>query len=167
MNNRSFRSARTETFEHTISGLLTQRANLSRETEVIRTRLAEIRNDVRALDRVLASLGYDGKLDEIMPKGRGNAVLGTGEASVQVMGILRTAQAPLSSRQVARKFLEICGQDPGDKNLLGDWTSRVSRVLRRLRERGLALGSPTLEGLVLWTRTSSRTGPTDKSGPGI
>ena len=56
--------ARTETFEHTISGLLTKRADLLGEAETIRNRMAEIKNDISALDRVLTgTLGYTGDLD--------------------------------------------------------------------------------------------------------
>lgn len=42
--------ARTETYEHTISGLLGKRADLFNEAIRIRDRLAEIKNDVSALD---------------------------------------------------------------------------------------------------------------------
>jgi hypothetical protein len=49
----TIRPARTATFEHTISGLLTKRADLFNEAERIRDRLAEIKNDIGALDRVL------------------------------------------------------------------------------------------------------------------
>lgn len=57
------RPARTETYEHTISGLLAKRVEMFHEAERIRDRLAEIRNDVAALDRVLHTLGYSGNLD--------------------------------------------------------------------------------------------------------
>ena len=48
--------ARTETFDHTISGLLSKRADLLGEAEVIRDRLAAIKNDIDALDRTLSVL---------------------------------------------------------------------------------------------------------------
>jgi len=60
--------ARTESFEHTISGLLAKRAELFNEAERIRDRLAEIKNDVGAIDRVLGTLGYQGDLDAAMPR---------------------------------------------------------------------------------------------------
>ncbi|WP_246704532.1 hypothetical protein [Rhizobium sp. P32RR-XVIII] len=56
----STRLARTDTFEHTISGLLKKRADLFGEAELRRDRMAEIRNDIRAIDRVLQSLDYAG-----------------------------------------------------------------------------------------------------------
>jgi hypothetical protein len=54
------RPARAETFERTITGLLKKRADLFNEAERIRDRLAEIRNDLGAIDRTLGVLGYTG-----------------------------------------------------------------------------------------------------------
>ena len=62
------RPARTDTFEHTISGLLTKRADLFNEAERLRDRLAEIRNDIGAIDRSLGVFGYKGDLDAAMPR---------------------------------------------------------------------------------------------------
>lgn len=50
--------SRTDAYEHTINGLLTKRADLFNEAERLRDRMAEIKNDVVALDRVLGTLGY-------------------------------------------------------------------------------------------------------------
>jgi hypothetical protein len=54
--------ARTETYEHAISGLLSKRADLFNEAIRLRDRTAEIKNDVDAIDRVLGTLGYTGDL---------------------------------------------------------------------------------------------------------
>ena len=48
------RPSRTDTFEHTINGLLTKRRDMLTEAERLRDRLAEIRNDLQALDRSLS-----------------------------------------------------------------------------------------------------------------
>ena len=61
------RLARTDTFEHTITGLLAKRADLFNEAERIRDRLAEIKNDIGAIDRTLSVLGYTGDLDAALP----------------------------------------------------------------------------------------------------
>jgi hypothetical protein len=57
------RPARTETLEHTITGLLVKCADLFNEAERIRERLGEIKNDIGALERTLNVLGYAGDLD--------------------------------------------------------------------------------------------------------
>lgn len=58
-----FRPSRTETYEHTVNGLLTKRREMLTEAEHLRDRIAEIRNDLLALDRTLKTLGYEGDLE--------------------------------------------------------------------------------------------------------
>jgi hypothetical protein len=81
--------ARTETYEHTISGLLAKRADLFNEAVRIRDRLAEIKNDVGAIDRVLCTLGYTGDLDAEMPRQKRNVVFGKGELTRSILDELR------------------------------------------------------------------------------
>jgi hypothetical protein len=71
--------ARTSTYEHTITGLLGKRAELFGEAERIRDRLAEIKNDIGAIDRTLSTLGYQGDLDATMPRQKRDVVFGRGE----------------------------------------------------------------------------------------
>jgi hypothetical protein len=142
--------ARTETFEHTISGLLAKRVDLFNEAERIRNRLAEVKNDIGAVDRVLTTLGYAGDLKTEMPRYRRPAIFGDKGATRIIMDVLRTAEAPLSSRMIARKLMVACGQDPGDKTAVSDRTNRASRVLRRLREQGLVVGELDQDGCLLW-----------------
>ncbi|MFY9626757.1 MAG: hypothetical protein WAK03_01210, partial [Methylocystis sp.] len=68
--------ARTETFDHTITGLLKKRSDLFNEAERLRDRLAEIRNDIGAVDRVLGTLGYTGDLDASMPRQKRKVLFG-------------------------------------------------------------------------------------------
>lgn len=93
--------SRTETFQHTVSGLLTKRADLFNEAERIRDRLAEIKNDVSAIDRVLGTLGYTGNLDAEMPRQKREVLFGRGELTRGCLEALRDADGPLTSRQVA------------------------------------------------------------------
>ena len=64
--------SKTDTFAHTIAGLLEKRIQLHHEAERLRDRMAEIKNDKAALDRTLTVLGYDGPLDEGMPRQKRN-----------------------------------------------------------------------------------------------
>jgi hypothetical protein len=72
MEEQTLRPARIDTFEHTITGLLAKRAKLFNDAERIRDRLAEIKNDIGAIDRTLGVLGYTGDLDAaiLRPTGR-------------------------------------------------------------------------------------------------
>ena len=68
--------SRTDTFEHTINGLLTKRAEMFREAQELRDRMAALKSDVEALDRVLGTLGFKGDLDSLMPRQKSHAYSG-------------------------------------------------------------------------------------------
>jgi hypothetical protein len=125
--------ARTATYEHTISGLLTKRADLFNEAERIRDRLAEIKNDIGALDRVLGTLGYTGNLDAEMPRQKRQVLFGPGELTRAILDVLRDATEPMESRGIARAILSVNEQDPRDRRLLTEHTRRVSKALRILK----------------------------------
>ena len=129
--------ARTEAFEHTISGLLRKRADLFNEAERIRDRLAEIKNDTSAIDRVLSTLGYTGNLDAEMPRQKRDVIFGQGELSRAILDELRDAREPMPSREIARAILAVNEQDPRDRKLMTEHTRRVSKALRVMKLRGL------------------------------
>lgn len=146
------RPARTDTFEHTISGLLTKRADLFNEAERLRDRLAEIRNDLGAIDRTLNVLGYTGDLNAAMPRQKRNVVFGKGELSKAIYGELRTAAGPLSSRDIAREIVAMQGNDARDRKYLSDLTKRVSKALRAMREAGEIRSVNDTKGNLLWAK---------------
>lgn len=140
------RPARTETFEHTITGLLAKRADLFNEAERIRDRLAEIKNDVAAIDRVLASLGYAGDLDAAMPRQKRHVIFGRGELTRAILDVLRDAPAPMTTREIAKETLALDGTDARDRRLLSEHVKRVSKALRSLKTTGAALGAEASSG---------------------
>ena len=132
------RPARTNTYEHTINGLLAKRRDLWNEAENIRDRLAEIRNDIGALDRVLGTFGilYT-DLDALMPRQKRQVLFGRGELTRAILDEMRTATAPMASREIARAILAVNELDPRDRRLLTEHTRRVSKALRVLKGEGL------------------------------
>ncbi len=144
--------ARTQTYEHTISGLLTKRADLFNEAERIRDRTAVIKNDIAALDRVLGTLGYTGDLDAEMPRQKRQVLFGQGELTRAILDELRTATGPLASREIARAILAVNEQDARDRRLLTEHTRRVSKALRVLKQRGLVSGAPVASGNMVWKK---------------
>ena len=143
------RPARTDTFEHTISGLLTKRVDLFHEAERIRDRLAEIRNDVAALDRVLGTLGYTGDLNAAMPRQKREVLFGRGELTRGCLDELREAGS-LTSRQIAEALLAVSGQDARDRRLMGEHVKRVSKALRMLKEAGHVRAVKDAQGTMVW-----------------
>jgi hypothetical protein len=80
---RPIKRAHTKTFEHTITGLLAKRVDLFNEALGLRDRLAEIKNDVAAIDRVLRALRYNGDLEAHMPARRGTRFSGAATLPVR------------------------------------------------------------------------------------
>lgn len=146
------RTARTDTFDHTISGLLTKRADLFNEAERIRDRLAEVRNDIGAIDRTLGVLGYSGDLDAAMPRQKREVIFGKGELSKAIYGELRTATGPLSSRDIAREIVVMRGDDARDRKYLSELTKRVSKALRVMRQSGEVRSVTDGRGNFNWER---------------
>lgn len=144
--------ARTNTFEHTISGLLTKRADLFNEAERIRDRLAEIKNDIGAIDRTLNVLGYTGDLDAAMPRQKREVIFGRGELSKAIMGELRHAEGPLSSRDIAREIVTMRGEDARDRKYIADLTKRVSKALRQMRDDGHVRSAVDDKGNLSWEK---------------
>ncbi|MBK74549.1 MAG: hypothetical protein CME85_03515 [Henriciella sp.] len=132
----TIKRSRTDAYEHTINGLLTKRADLFNEAERLRDRMAEIKNDVAALDRVLGTLGYSGDLDALMPRQKVVRLFGQGELLRACLHELRHAEEPLTSREIARNIVELRGDDPNDRKYLSDMTRRISKCLRKEREAG-------------------------------
>ena len=102
----------------------------------IRDRLAEIKNDVGAIDRVLGTLGYQGDLDAAMPRQKRQLLFGRGELTRAILDELRGAKEPLGSREIARAILLVIEQDPRDRRVLTKHPRRVSKALRKLRGEG-------------------------------
>lgn len=146
------RMARTDTYEHTITGLLSKRADLFNEAERIRDKLAEIRNDLGAIDRTLGVLGYIGDLDAAMPRQKREVLFGKGELSKAIYRELRTAKEPMSSRDIAREIVVMRGEDARDRKYLADLTRRVSKALRAMREAGDVRSVTDTKGNVMWAR---------------
>lgn len=149
----TIRPSRTDTFEHTITGLLTKRADLFNEAERLRDRLAEIKNDIGAIDRVLGTLGYKGDLDAAMPRQKREVIFGRGELSRAIYEELRNADGPLSSRDIAREIVALRGEDARDRKYLSDLTKRVSKALRVMKAEDIVTSTTSRSsGSLLWHR---------------
>lgn len=144
------RPARTETYEHTISGLLSKRREMLTEAERLRDRLAEIRNNLQALDRTLETLGFKGDLEGMMPRQKRHVIFGRGELVRAILDELRGADRPLRSREIAQALIAVQGNDPRDQRYIADLTRRVGKALRPLLAGGLIAVSHHRSGGIAW-----------------
>jgi hypothetical protein len=143
---------RTESFEHTIRGLLTKRRDLLGEAERLQERLAAIKNDIIAIDRVLRSLGHTGEPGMVMPRQTRGRLFLRNELSRLIADVIRRAEAPISSRAIASQIVTERGEDAGDRKYLEDMTKRVSRSLYNLRCQGRVKGMRGAKGHMTWER---------------
>lgn len=144
--------SRATNYSHTVNGLLQKRADLFNEAERLRDRLAEIKNDIGAIDRTLNVLGYKGDLDAAMPRQKREVIFGRGELSKAIYRELREADGPLSSRDIAREIVAMRGEDARDRKYLSELTKRVSKALRAMREEGNVRSVADAKGNVLWNK---------------
>ena len=147
---KTYRPATTATFEHTITGLLSKRRDMLTEAELLRDRLAEIKNDLLALDRTLGTLGYKGDLEAMMPRQKRQVVFGRGDLIRAILDELRGAERPLRSREIAQAIIAVQGNDPRDQRYIADLTRRVGKALRPLRAAGSIQSATDEHGSVVW-----------------
>jgi len=138
-------------YTETQNGLLKTRADLFNEAERITERLAEIKNDVKALDKTLRLIGYEGDLDKIMPRQKRNVMFGQGELLGALMLELRHADGPMRSRELAQNIIAATGDDIRDRRAVSDLTRRVSKALRVQREKGVVIGQQDESRNIQWT----------------
>lgn len=137
-------------YTNTISGLLRKRQEMLTEAERLRDRIAEIKNDLSALDRTLASLGHKGDLDAMMPRQRRQVVFGRGDLIRAILNELRGAERPLRSREIAQAIIAVRGDDPRDQRYIADLTRRVGKALRPLRASKEVKAVTDKSGCLVW-----------------
>jgi len=131
----------TETYQHTINGLLQKRSEMMEELAVIRERMAVLSNDVEALDRVLERLGYDGDI-KLTPRVPRVVLFYRGELRQFLLKQLRE-RGPMTSRQLAESLIQIEGKDARDRRMIADVVRRMSKALRQMQDVGLVKGTKT------------------------
>ena len=129
----------TETYEHTIGGLLQKREEMMDEMAETRERLAVLSNDIEALDRVLERLGYDGDV-KLTPRVPRVVLFYRGELRQFLLGQLREHGA-MTSRQLAENLIRIEGKDNRDRRMMADVVRRIGKALRQMQASRLVSGT--------------------------
>ena len=137
-------------YQNTISGLLRKRTELMREAGAIKERLSIIGNDVQALDRTLETLGFKGRHETTVTRANRVVLFQQGELRRACLDVLRKADKPLTSRQIAEHIIQIEGNDPLDRRLSIDMIKRVGKSLKLLRQQGLASNGRKVAGSYVW-----------------
>ncbi len=150
---KSFRHLMATPYQNTISGLLQKRSELMREAGAIKERLSVIGNDVQAIDRTLETLGFKGKHETTVTRGNRVVLFQQGELRRACLDVLRKADKPLTSRQIAERIIQLEGNDPQDRRLSIDMIKRVGKSLKLLGGLGLASSARDASGCFVWGLT--------------
>jgi hypothetical protein len=133
------RRARTDTFKHTITGLIAKREEMLEELAVLREREGVLANDLEALDRVLERLGYDGPV-KLTPRVPRVVLFYRGELRQFLLGSLKE-HGPSTSRQLAERLVALDKKDSRDRRMIGDIVRRIGKALRQMQDAGLVKGT--------------------------
>jgi hypothetical protein len=102
------------------------------------------------LDRTLATLGFSGDLDAMMPRQRRQVIFRRGELVRAILDELRSDGRPMRSREIAQALIAIRGDDPRDQRYIADLTRRVGKALRPLRGEGAIKSIHEQQGGLIW-----------------
>lgn len=124
--------ARTETYAHAISALISKREEMLEEAALIREREAVLQNDIEALDRTLERLGYDGPV-KLTPRVPRIVLFYRGELRQFLLGSLKE-HGPSTSRQLAERLLALEQKDARDRRMMNDVVRRIGKALRQMQD---------------------------------
>ena len=99
---------------------------------------------------MLGTLGYTGDLDAEMPHQKRQVIFGRGELTRAILGELRGADGPMTSREIAQGIIATSSEGSADRDFLTEHTRRVSKALRALRDENVVRSSIDSKGNVMW-----------------
>jgi hypothetical protein len=129
----------TETYEHTISGLLQKRTELMQEMAAAHERLGVLTNDIEAIDHVLTRLGHTEKVD-VTKKVPRIVLFYRGQLQQFLLTQLRE-NGSATTRDLCERLVQLENKDKRDQRMMADIISRVGKALRRMHDAGLVIGT--------------------------
>jgi len=138
---------------HVIAALVKRRSDLTGEIEHSQRRTRTLLEDLEHLDATIRQFDPDYKLEDIRPKGfrPPSDWASRGEVSRTVLGMLRQASEPMTTRDIALAIMKRRGLNTADDKMVRKMTKRAGVALRAQRNNGL-ISSQNGTGLyMMWT----------------
>lgn len=136
---------------HVVTALVKKRGEISGEIETLHDRIAQLIQDLEGIDRSLQVFAPHIETQTIAPRFRPPENWSKrGEMTRLVLGILRLAKEPLTTRDVAAQLIAERGLDANEPRLLRLMSKRVGVALRRQREGGVVRATPGPGQYMLW-----------------
>lgn len=143
--------SRAKDYSITTNGLLTKRAKLLEEQLKLDARAREIRHDLEALDRVLTNImQYEGDLSAIKPTGQKIFRYKPGHLTRAVFEVLRKAEKPLTTREIAVLVNERDGRYDNTPEGINSLVAQVCKVCGKFKGADLKRERNS-SGLWAWT----------------
>ncbi|NEU12821.1 hypothetical protein G3T14_11830 [Methylobacterium sp. BTF04] len=139
--------------EHVLRGLVRKRAEIAGQIEHTQMELRKLVTDLDAIDaaiRIFDSDADTGAIPNRQYPPRHAAF--RGEMMRHVMGALRLAEGPVTSRDIARTVMTARGLNPDDPTMLQMIRKRVGACLWKLKQGEHAREAPLEGELKGWVR---------------
>jgi hypothetical protein len=140
--------------EHILGGLTRKRAEIAGQIEHAQDALRKLVMNLDAIDAAIRIFDPQADIGAIHPKQyppRHQAF--RGEMMRHVMGCLRVAQKPVTSRDIALVVMKARGLDPADAELLVTIRKRVGACMWKLKRDGHVREIPVEGELKGWQRS--------------
>lgn len=137
--------------DYVLTGLVKRRAEMAGELEAAHQRIAQLVKDIEHLDATIRIMAPDFEPETVAPKlfRPPEDWSKRGQMSRLVLGILRTAKQPMTTREIAAQMILQRGLAMDDR-MLRTMTKRVAGALRDQREKGRAVSDTGLGTYQLW-----------------
>ena len=137
--------------EHTLSGLLTKRAELAGKVEGLQDQARQAMIDLDHIDCAIRLFDPDIDLDEVKAKPLPpRHVAFKGQVTRAILAMLRASDGPLDSKAITLRLMAERELNSADKRLTQTIQKRVGAALRNMRDRGLAVSQDGKGPLLLW-----------------
>ena len=136
--------------DHVLSGLITKRAELAGQIEMMQRKMRELVATIGHIDAAIRVFDPNAELDDIKPKLPPRFQAFKGEVSRLVLNALREAGKPLPVSDLTFIVAAGRGINPDDKPFMRVLSRRVGACLRNLRRRKLVMMTRPPGSLGLW-----------------
>jgi hypothetical protein len=139
--------------EHVLGGLTRKRAEIAGQIEHTQAALRKLVTDLDAIDAAIRIFDPEADIGAIKAKAyppRHAAF--RGEMMRHVMGCLRVATEPVTSRDIATVVMKARGLNPDDAELLVTIRKRVGACMWKLKQAGYAREAAISGDLKGWVR---------------
>jgi len=140
--------------EHVISGLTRKRAEIAGQIEHTQAAMRKLVNELDAIDAAIRIFDPQADIATIKPKAyppRHAAF--RGEMMRHVMGCLRTASEPVTSRDIAIVVMRARGLNPDDAELAVTIRKRVGACMWKMKQSGYVREVAIAGDLKGWLRS--------------